>query len=166
MAASRVQSLALREGRLDILILLAASAVLLYYGVTLPVIETSAMLFWRDSYSVWWALNNFWSDNEYGLALTISVFSIAFPALKLFLLGFLWVGPLSSQFRKELLHHISFLSRWAMLDVFVVAMMVAVIQAGTIMDARPREGIYCFAGSVVITMVVSVMINRACGKQR
>lgn len=154
------------QGRLDIPIFLAASAVLLYYGVTLPVIETSAMLFFRDSYSVWWALNNFWADGQYALALTIAVFSIAFPALKLLVMAFLWIGPLTSQFREELLHHISFLSRWAMLDVFVVALLVAFVQAGTIMDAQPREGIYCFAGSVVLTMVVSMMINRACGKQK
>src|SRR5687768_4688739 len=112
MAATRARSLALAQGRLDIPILLAAGAALLYYGLTLPFIETSAMLFFRDSYSVWWALNNMWEDGEHLLAATMFTFSFAFPALKLAILMFLWVGPMTSSFRKELLHHVAFLSRW------------------------------------------------------
>ncbi len=166
MAPSRARSLALLQGRLDVPIFLAASVALLYFGLTLPVVETSGFLFWHDTYSIWWALGDLWDQQEYFLASVICVFSIGFPALKLLILAFLWIGPLTSHFRRELLTHIEFLSRWAMLDVFVVAMLVVIVQAGTFMDARPREGIYCFGGSVVLSMLATLMINRATAKQR
>ena len=163
---ARIRSLAISRGvRIDVPLLLIASAVLLYAGITLPIVETRALIFWSDTYSVLSAVDQLWSSDEWVLAIVLGVLSIGFPALKLLMLAILWTIPMSTQWRRGLLLKIQFLSRWAMFDVFAVAILAVIVQAGEFMQARPRAGIYCFAVSIVLTMVVTLLIGRAAARR-
>ena len=44
------------------------------------------------------------------------------------------------------------IGRWSMVDVFVVAILVAVVQLGSIMSIHPGPGAVAFAGVVVVTI--------------
>jgi paraquat-inducible protein A len=45
-----------------------------------------------------------------------------------------------------------FIGRWSMVDVFVVAVLVALIQMGNIMSIHPGLGALAFAGMVIVTV--------------
>lgn len=163
----RIGSLALSHRcRLDVPILLAASSVCLLLGVTLPMVQTRTLVFWSNRVSLWSMLEDLWRRGDQPLAVLVGVLSIGFPALKLAMLAFLWFGPLTSKLRRSLLLHIQFLSRWAMLDVFVAAVAVVIVQVGAVMEAQPRAGLYCFACSIVLSMLATLMIARAAKRRR
>jgi paraquat-inducible protein A len=45
-----------------------------------------------------------------------------------------------------------------MLDVFVVAVLVVAVKLGAIADVEMRYGLYAFAGSVLLTMLITSSI--------
>ena len=48
-----------------------------------------------------------------------------------------------------------FIGKWSMVDVFVVAILVALVQLGGLLVIRPGIAAYSFAGVVLITMVAA-----------
>jgi paraquat-inducible protein A len=46
-------------------------------------------------------------------------------------------------------------SKWSMLDVFVVALLVVSVKLGALAQVNVELGIYAFAASVFLTMLVS-----------
>lgn len=164
MARYRSLALSSRGGQF-VPLLLMLSAVLLYTGVTQPVMETRALIFWHNEFSIWDAVRDLWDHEDYQMAVAIGLFSIAFPTLKLVALGLLWTMPMTLSFRRGFLRRVQWLSHWAMLDVLGVAILIVMVRGGSFIDARPREGVFCFCGSIVATMILTVMISRAAGKR-
>ena len=48
-----------------------------------------------------------------------------------------------------------YIGRWSMVDVFVVAILVGVVQLGSVMTINAGEGAFAFAGVVVLTMLAA-----------
>lgn len=99
-----------------------------------------------------------------GVAVIIFVASICIPIAKFLIIGFL---ALSLQFRwshsshrRHQLHVLTeFIGRWSMIDVFVVAVLAALIQLGAIITITPGVGINAFAASVVFTMLAASSLD-------
>jgi len=51
------------------------------------------------------------------------------------------------------------IGRWSMIDVFVVAVLAALIQLGVFLSITPGPGIVAFALSVVFTMLSATAID-------
>lgn len=101
-----------------------------------------------------------WEHGSYPVALVIFIASIMVPSAKLLALSWLsW--SVSRQQRHNLKQRTSlyriteFVGRWSMVDVFVVAILVALIQLGGILTIRPGPAALAFAGVVVITMLAA-----------
>lgn len=96
-------------------------------------------------------------SGSYVVALIIFVASICIPMVKFLIIAGL---ALSVHFRWQLSEHTrhrlhgltEFIGRWSMIDVFVVAVLAALIQLGAIITIIPGIGINAFAISVVFTM--------------
>ena len=81
------------------------------------------------------------------------------------LLALVWnLETQSSAAHRRHLRWLAEYSKWSMLDVFVVALLVVSVKLGALAQAHVREGIYFFAASVVLTMLVSYWIGRHAGK--
>jgi paraquat-inducible protein A len=148
-------------GRWDIPLTWALSIGLLFLGLTRPVIQTQVLIFFRNEHSILESIQAMWEKRRWLLAGLLGVFAIGLPALKLAALALLWVLPMTMRCRKAALVQIRVLSKWSMLDVFVVAVAVVTMQAGILLDVHPRQGLYCFAGSVLLSMIVTLMVERA-----
>lgn len=104
------------------------------------------------------------SSGSYGVALIIFVASICIPVAKFVIVGGL---ALSLQFDWEMSEHTrhrlhavtEFIGRWSMIDVFVVAVLAALIQLGAILTVLPGIGINAFALSVVFTMLAASSLD-------
>lgn len=98
------------------------------------------------------------------IAVIIFVASIVIPIAKLLALGWLcWVARRARTLKPEIqvrLYRIThFIGRWSMIDVFVVAMLAALIQAGFLMSVSPGPGILPFAAVVIITMIAAMQFD-------
>jgi paraquat-inducible protein A len=56
------------------------------------------------------------------------------------------------------LHWMHLYGKWSMLDVFVVAVLVAAVKLGAIASVELRFGLYAFATAVVLTMYVTARV--------
>jgi paraquat-inducible protein A len=93
----------------------------------------------------------------WGVAIIVFMASILVPLLKLTGLFFL-VSVRSSRwqkFRMRILKIIEKIGPWAMLDVFLLAIMVAVIRFGKFATVIPGPGIVAFTAVVILTLLAS-----------
>lgn len=97
---------------------------------------------------------------SYPVAIVILVASVLIPLGKLAALGLLcWAvthGRDTSPRQRTTLYRITELvGKWSMVDVFVVAVLVALVQMGGIMQVKPGAAALAFAGVVVLTMLAA-----------
>jgi paraquat-inducible protein A len=140
--------------RIDIVILIILSIVLLLIGLTLPIL-TVRKLWDSNTYSILTGVQNLWQEKYYVLAVVIFTFSIIFPIAKLISLSAVWFIRLKDEQRKTLVLYMEIFGKWSMLDVFVTAIMIVWIKLGALASAKAENGIYFFAASVLLTMILS-----------
>jgi len=106
----------------------------------------------------------FFKNREYFVAFVIFVASIVVPAFKLVgLVVILLAIQRKNQFfythRSNMFRFIQFIGRWSMLDIFVIAIMVAMVDFGTISTIHAGPAATSFAAVVVITMYAAVTFD-------
>ncbi|MBI1336906.1 MAG: hypothetical protein GC164_08085 [Phycisphaera sp.] len=153
----------LHPKRWDIPVLVVLSLAALSVSLYLPFIRVDKLIFFKDEYTLPHSIAVMWSSRNYFLAIVILLFSILFPYAKLVTLGVVWFWRMEEQDRDKALHWLAVLGKWSMLDVFVVALVIVLTQSKGGVEARPRPGIYVFAGAIMVSMVVTMMIQRIAG---
>jgi paraquat-inducible protein A len=94
------------------------------------------------------------------IAVVIFIASVMVPLGKMLVMFYLcWSvshGPPTSERQRTVLYRITeFIGKWSMLDVFVVAILVALIHLSGLLVIRPGGGALAFAGVVMVTMVAA-----------
>ena len=96
----------------------------------------------NKSFSIFTGLIDLYSKNEFFVFFVILVFSVFFPISKILLLSAIWYLDFRSQnFKIKILKYLNVLSKWSMLDVFVVAIIVVMVKIGSFADVKVRWGI-------------------------
>ena len=95
---------------------------------------------------------------SYGIAAVVFVASIVIPLGKFFVIGYLAISvqrksKLNQHQRLHLFEAVEFIGRWSMIDVFVVAILSALVQLDTVASINPGIAAISFALSVVFTML-------------
>ena len=98
------------------------------------------------------------------IALVIFIASILVPIAKLIVLSWLCLTvnnahQLSQLARLKLYRITEFIGRWSMVDVFVVAILVALIHAGDLISVTPGPAALAFASVVVLTMLAAITFD-------
>lgn len=124
-------------------------------GVTLPLIRLERLLVFTDEPSLVAMVAGLWAEGDILLAAIVGLFSIAFPALKL---GLLHVAAYDSAEG----HHLvpgwfQALSRWSMLDVVLVALVVFAAKTSGLATAFAQPGLWFFAASMLLTAAASAL---------
>ena len=106
----------------------------------------------------------FMRTGSWGIALIIFVASIVVPIAKLIVLSGLLISVQRHwrwrpQERARLYRITELVGRWSMLDVFVVAVLVALVRLGYLTTIEAGEGIVYFAVVVVITMAAAMTFD-------
>ena len=94
------------------------------------------------------------------LALVVFVASVAVPLAKIFALGHLLISVGRRSGRKPLertkLYRLTeIFGRWSMVDIYVVAMLSALVQLGSLAQVEAEVGAIFFGAVVVLTMVAA-----------
>ena len=98
------------------------------------------------------------------IAAVVFVASILVPTFKLVGIALLLFSvqrrqPLSARQRILMYRFIEFIGRWSMLDIFVIAILVAVVNFGRLATIEANLGAVAFASVVILTMLAAVTFD-------
>lgn len=130
-------------------------------GATLPLIRVERLFVFADEPSLLGIVSGLWETGDVFLALVVGLFSLAFPALKLGLMHIAAYAGASA--RRAVPAWVGSLSKWSMLDVVLVALVVFAAKTSGLASALTKPGLLFFAASVVLTAAVSALLRRRGG---
>jgi paraquat-inducible protein A len=98
------------------------------------------------------------------IAAVVFIASILVPTFKLVGLALLLYSvqrhqPLSARQRIWMYRFIEFIGRWSMLDIFVIAILVAVVNFGQLASVEADLGAIAFASVVILTMLAALTFD-------
>lgn len=133
-----------------------AALALFAAGCLLPAISIEAWFIRTADVSVSRAVLELFAEGHVLLALVIGVFAGLVPLGKMAIMAVLWRHPVpeASGFRR-LMRVSAAVGKWAMLDVFVLALVVFAVQSQGLASALVLPGAYCFAGAALLSMVLT-----------
>ncbi len=143
--------------------LLAAAAVL-YVPANVYPIMTTVSLGRASPSTIIGGIVELIEMGSWPVALVILVASVIVPIGKLLALVWLClVAPRArgdrSLTRTRMYRLTEFIGRWSMVDIFVVAILVALIRAGNLMAVEPGPAAVAFGGVVVLTMLAAMSFD-------
>jgi paraquat-inducible protein A len=154
-------------GRLNWSAAFALAALVLYpAAIALPVLELSKLGHVR-SVTVWSGSVDLMAEGELLVGLLVFACSIVVPVVKLLgilMLGVhrIWDGVWGEEGRaaRARVHaFVEWVGRWSMLDVLLVAILVAAIKLGNWADIHPGPGVFAFAAVVVLSLLASAVFD-------
>ncbi len=138
---------------------LGAAMVLYIPANLLPIMELESLLDWQSD-TILSGVVFLWTSGSWPLAILVFVASIMVPLLKMLALLVLLIavqhgvslhrGDLARLYRV-----IEFIGRWSMLDVYVVAILVTLVQLQFVATVTPGPGALAFGAVVVLTMLAT-----------
>lgn len=141
---------------------LALSALLFYpAAIGLPLLRLE-QLGHSHTDSLLSGLVSMFAQGYWLVALVVLLFSILLPPLKLLALWFLTRQPLAgtSHRRRALIYHaVELLGRWGMLDVMLVAILVAMVKLGDLVAIHPGPGLWAFILLVLLSLLAGMVFN-------
>jgi paraquat-inducible protein A len=140
------------------------AAIALYFPANLLPIMTIGGLGGTSRDTILSGVVNFWQDGDFLVAAIIFAASILIPILKMLALVWLCLAAsgrihASPGNLARLYHLTELIGRWSMVDVFVVAILVALVQVGAITSVLPGPAILSFAAVVVLTMLAAMSFD-------
>lgn len=151
-----------KNAKIDIL--LWASIITLGIGLFAPILTFKKLLFYKNTVSIYSVLTGLIQEKEFVLFLIIVVFSIVFPIAKNFMIAFVrYMKPEPTEEIDRRLRYLSQISKWSMLDVFLVALLVVIVRLGVLGKVEVRWGIYVFATSVILSSLATSRLLKKTG---
>jgi paraquat-inducible protein A len=136
---------------------LALAALFLYIPANLYPIMVMDYLGRHTENTVWGGVKALYQDRMWYVAIIVFLASILIPLLKLLGLFFLVItsGKLWRRTHTWVYKTIYRIGPWAMLDVFLLAILVALVRFGKLATVVPGPGIVAFTSVVVLTLLAS-----------
>lgn len=153
-----------RRNSLQWTLALLVTSVMLYIPANLlPIMVTEALGSKLNS-TIMSGVILLWGDGSYPVALVIFIASIMVPSLKIMAIAWLcWDARYGRRGDSERMHFIyeivEFVGRWSMIDVFVIAVLSALVRMGQLMSIYPAIGAVLFAVVVMLTMIAAMAFD-------
>jgi paraquat-inducible protein A len=133
---------------------IVGASVCLALGVSLPIIKLTKFVFFTYEHSLISTVNALIRSGQIFLGITVLIFSIALPILKL-----LYLLLLSTLPKRELqrlcrqLRALEWIGKWSMHDVLVLSLSIFFIKSQGVYDARSLNGVYFFTAAVLFMIL-------------
>ena len=143
--------------------LVITSLILLFPANFLPIMQVDYMGV-QDYSTIMDGIIYFFKEGSYGIAIVILTASVLVPVFKI--LGIMMV-LLSIHFRWEswlrhktiMFRFIEFIGRWSMLDIFVIALLTALVNFGFFSTISAASAATYFCGVVISTMLAAITFD-------
>lgn len=133
------------------------TAIILFFPANLlPMMYTTSLLGSRED-TILSGVIHLWHSGDYPVAMVVFFASFITPLFKILSIIYLTYtchrrSVKRIAFRTKLYHINELIGRWSMIDVFVVALLGAMVQMGALASIEPRMGIVAFSGVVFFTL--------------
>ena len=153
-----------RQNRLQWTMALLITSMILYLPANILPIMITDLLGDRMPSTIMAGVVLLWSEGSYPVALVIFIASIMVPTLKMIAIAWLcWDAKGHGKRDSERMHLIyevvEFVGRWSMIDVFVIAVLSALVRIGGLMSIYPAIGAVMFALVVIMTMFAAMTFD-------
>ncbi|HEX2831293.1 MAG TPA: paraquat-inducible protein A [Burkholderiales bacterium] len=143
--------------------LLIASVILYIPANVLPVMESSSIL-GSQTDTIMSGVVYLWVSGSWPLAIVVFVASVVVPLAKIIALAFLNTSvQMRSTWqpvqRTRLYRVVELVGRWSMLDIYVIALLVALVQLKAVATINAGPAALAFAAVVVLTMVAAMSFD-------
>jgi len=151
-------------GSLHLTAAFSLAALLLYIPANiLPILHLDKLGVSSDN-TVWSGCVALFHDNQWGIAIIVFLASILIPLVKLLGLFFLvTTTAMQSRWARKtrtwIYKTIEIIGRWAMLDVFVMAILVSLVKLHLLANVIPGKGLFAFCAVVVFTLLASAAFD-------
>ncbi|TRY31117.1 paraquat-inducible protein A [Aliiglaciecola sp. M165] len=143
---------------------LLITSIILYIPANLLPIMNTRFLGANEPSTILGGVLLLWESGSYPIALIIFIASVIVPIGKLVIL--IWLNyTVQNGMDKKHSERIfwyrvtEFIGRWSMVDVFVVAILVSLIQLGNTMTILPGPASIAFCGVVILTMLAAMTFD-------
>ena len=116
----------------------------------------------RSSSTIWGGIVSLSESGSWGIAIVVFLASMLIPFFKLIILLYLSMTAGSKKrpyFKTKLYQIIEAIGRWSMLDIFLLAVLVAMMKFGHFAHVEPEPGAILFALVVIFTMLASAFFD-------
>lgn len=140
---------------------LAVAALLLYpLALWLPVMQIER-LGHRSDASIWSGTVALLGEGHLFVGLAVLLFSVIAPVGKLGLIFALCIGQryIARHDRARAYRLIELIGRWGMVDVLLVAILVAVVKLGDLVEVTPGPGVVIFGVVVILSLLASAAFD-------
>jgi len=142
---------------------IAVAALILYpLAVTMPILKVARMGHHTES-SILSGITTLLADGEILVGLIVLLCSVVFPLFKLISLLMLSSGAarawLAHRHRALTYHLIEWTGRWGMLDVLLVAILVAALKLGDMVEVHAGPAAAAFAACVTLSLIATACFD-------
>ncbi len=128
-------------------------------GLTMPLMNVSKLYFFDENPSLLAIIGSLWTGGEWLLAAIVTLFSMVLPIAKL---GVAQLAAMQVPAAAHALHRwIGLLSKWSMLDVLLVALVIFGAKTSGLATAIAQPGLWFFTASALLSALATHLIVRA-----
>lgn len=137
--------------RIFIPICLFIATFFLALGLTMPLMNVSRLYFFDDNPSLLGIIASLWTSGDRLLTIIVTLFSVILPIAKL---AVAQLAAAQVPAATHILHRwIGILSKWSMLDVLLVALVIFGAKTSGLATAIAQPGLWFFTASAILSAV-------------
>lgn len=138
------------------------TALILYIPANVFPFMTIELYGRTNSSTILGSIRSLMDQKSYSVAMVVFLASFLIPILKLLILFYLSAtarNGVRPEFKMKLYHFVEAIGRWSMLDIFLLAVMVAIVKLGKLTSVHPEPGSMLFLMVVLFTMLASAYFD-------
>lgn len=153
---SRLMNVSISKGNILLAILLVLSVCCFIMGINIPLLHTTKFWIIKEHLSLVQLLQNLKLKGETQLYWIMILFTFVLPSLKMIAMAYdIFISKADR--RKNFL--LSLLSKWAMLDILVVGIIISTMKSGSgFAEMTTGSGLTFFIASVILSLVISTCL--------
>ena len=132
----------INHGKLLLHFIIFLEAVILYFGVTLPLVRIQHLWIFKEEQSVIDILVIFYQYNELLLFILVSIMGLILPFLKLVLRALELDGKV-----------FKFISRFSSIDIFLIAILIFIGKSVSLIDVNLSAGFYFLCVGIIMGLL-------------
>jgi paraquat-inducible protein A len=142
--------------------LLVTAPLFLALGIVLPLVRFETLYVFSDNPSLLEIVVSLWDEGNPALGVLVALLSIVFPVVKMTGIAAEAIGAGQGSTSQVLLDRlVPVLSRWSMMDVLLVALVIFAAKTSGIAQAFTQPGLWFYAGSSVLAGVLHGLPKRS-----
>lgn len=145
-------------------VLLVTAPLLLGFGLVLPLVRFETLYFFTEIPSLLAIVSSLWQTGNTLLCLIVILVSVVLPVMKMIGLAAEASGAGKGRAGSLFYHHvIPHLSKWSMMDVLLVAIVIVAAKGTGLASAFTQPGLWCYAGSAIISGLLHSLNEKVSG---